>query len=248
MDTAIPDPKALLSQLRATMPIRLEPLTLGPQRTGLVIVDEVNGFATVGAGYLAPPVENAQVTQMVNETDRLARAFSKEGRPILAFLDTHVPGKPEPPYPPHCEAGTGEENLVPKLEWLEQDKHATLVRKDCINGFVGSIAPDGRNRVVDWVNQHKLEAVLVVGICTDICVMDFVLTFLSARNHDLMPSLKDILVYEGGCSTYDLPRQTAEKLGLPATAAHPQDVTHYMGLYFMASRGAGLVDKVMVTA
>ncbi len=248
MDTPIPDTKALLGQLRATMPIRLEPLTLGPQRTGLVIVDEVNGFATVGAGYLAPPVENAQVTQMVNETDRLARAFSKEGRPILAFLDTHVPGKPEPPYPPHCEAGTGEENLVPKLEWLAQDQHATLVRKDCINGFVGSITPDGRNRAVDWVNRHRLEAVLVVGICTDICVMDFVLTFLSARNHDLMPSLKDILVYEGGCSTYDLPRPTAEKLGLPATAAHPQDVTHYMGLYFMASRGARLVDKVAVGA
>ncbi|MGH6960335.1 MAG: isochorismatase family protein [Dongiaceae bacterium] len=248
MDTPIPDTKGLVDQLRATMPIRLEPLTLGAQKTGLVIVDEVNGFATVGAGYLAPPVENAQVTQMVSETDRLARAFSKEARPILAFLDTHVPGKPEPPYPPHCEAGTGEENLVPKLEWLAQDEHATLVRKDCINGFVGSIAPDGRNRAVDWVNRHQLEAVLVVGICTDICVMDFVLTFLSARNHDLMSSLKDILVYEGGCSTYDLPRPTAEKLGLPPTAAHPQDVTHYMGLYLMASRGARLVDKVTVGA
>jgi nicotinamidase-related amidase len=249
MDTPIADTKGLVNQLRATMPIRLEPLTVGgAQKTGLVIVDEVNGFATVGAGYLAPPAPNAQVTQMVEETDRLARAFSEQKRPILAFLDTHVPGKPEPPYPPHCEAGTGEENLVPRLEWLERDQHTTLVRKDCINGFVGSITPDGRNRVVDWVNQHKLEAVLVVGICTDICVMDFVLTFLSARNHDLMPSLKDILVYEGGCSTYDLPRATAETLGLPPTAAHPQDVTHYMGLYFMASRGARLVDKVAVTA
>jgi len=74
--------------------------------------------------------------------------------------------------------------------------------------------------------------------------MDFVLTMLSARNHDLMPSLKDILVYEGGCSTYDLPRETAEKLGLGSTAAHPQEATHYMGLYFMASRGARLVDRV----
>jgi nicotinamidase-related amidase len=248
MDTPIADTKGLVNQLRVTMPIRMEPLTVGGQKTGLVIVDEVNGFATVGAGYLAPPAPNAQVKQMVEETDRLARDFSKGARPILAFLDTHVPGKPEPPYPPHCEAGTGEENLVPKLEWLEGDKHATLVRKDCINGFVGSIAPDGRNRVVDWVNQHKLEAVLVVGICTDICVMDFVLTFLSARNHEMMPSLRDILVYEGGCSTYDLPRATAEKLGLPLTAAHPQDVTHYMGLYFMASRGARLVDKVTVGA
>ena len=248
MDTPIPDSTGLVGQLRAAMPIRLEALTLGQQKTGLVIVDEVNGFATVGAGYLAPPAPNAQVTQMVDETDRLARAFSGSGRPILAFLDTHVPGKPEPPYPPHCEAGTGEENLVPQLLWLEQDRHTTLVRKDCINGFVGSITKDGRNRVVDWVNEHRLEAVLVVGICTDICVMDFVLTFLSARNHDLMPSLRDILVYEGGCATYDLPRPVAEKLGLGAQAAHPQDVAHYMGLYFMASRGARLVDKVAVPA
>jgi nicotinamidase-related amidase len=248
MDTPIPDSKTLVRQLRAAMPIKLEALAVGKQKTGLVVVDEVNGFATVGAGYLAPPAPNAQVTRMVEETDRLARAFSQGGRPILAFLDTHEPGKPEPPYPPHCEKGTGEENLVPQLAWLEHDKHTTLVRKDCINGFVGSITADGRNRVVDWVNEHKPEAVLVVGICTDICVMDFVLTFLSARNHDLMPSLKDILVYEGGCATYDLPRPVAEKLGLGAQAAHPQDVAHYMGLYFMASRGARLVETVTVEA
>lgn len=244
METAAASP--LVRQLREAMPIALEPLAIGKPRTGLVIVDEVNGFATVGAGYLAPPVENPQVTQMVAETDRLARAFSAGGRPILAFLDTHVPGKAEPPYPPHCEAGTGQENLVPQLAWLENDKHATLVRKDCINGFVGSITPDGRNRVVDWTNANRLEEILVVGICTDICVMDFVLTLLSARNHDMMPSLKEIRVYEAGCSTYDLPRAVAEKLGLPATAGHPQDVAHYMGLYFMASRGAKLVDRVTV--
>jgi nicotinamidase-related amidase len=230
------------------MPIRLDQIRLGAARIGLVIVDEVNGFATVGAGYLAPPVENPQVTRMIAETDRLARAFSQRNWPVFAFLDTHVPGKAEPPYPPHCEAGTGEENLVPELAWLESDPNATLVRKDCINGFVGAIAPDGGNRIVDWVNRHGLGQVLVVGICTDICVMDFVLTFLSARNHDLMPTLKDILVYEAACATYHLPRVTAEGLGLGAHAAHPQDVAHYMGLYFMASRGARLVDKIEIAA
>src|SRR5262252_8089141 len=126
MDTAIPDTKALVNQLRATMPVRMEPLAVGAQKTGLVIVDEVNGFATVGAGYLAPPEDNPQVRRMVAETDRLARSFSQRKWPILAFLDTHVPGKPEPPYPPHCEAGTGEENLVPELAWLEGDANATL--------------------------------------------------------------------------------------------------------------------------
>ena len=238
----------LVRQLREAMPLAIGPAEIGARKAGLIIVDEVNGFATVGAGYLAPPVPNAQVSRMVEETDRLAKAFTQSKRPILAFLDTHVPGKAEPPYPPHCEAGTGEENLVPELLWLEQDPNTTLVRKDCINGFVGSITADGRNRVVDWTNQHKLEELLVVGICTDICVMDFVLTMLSARNHGLMPSLKDILVYDAGCSTYDLPRAVAEKLNLPSSAAHPQDVAHYMGLYFMHSRGAKLVDQVSLAA
>ncbi len=246
----MPDvPSATLTdQIRAAMPVAMERLSLGEGGSGLVIVDEVNGFATVGAGNLAPPAPNPQVSQMVAETDRIARAFAGQGWPILAFLDTHEPGKPEPPYPPHCERGTGEENLVPELEWLEAEPNATLVRKDCINGFVGAFAEDGSNRVTDWVNRHRLSRVLVVGICTDVCVMDFVLTLLSARNHDMMPGLEDILVYEAGCATYDLPKAVAEELGLGPTAAHPQDVTHYMGLYFMASRGARLVNEVTVAA
>jgi hypothetical protein len=51
MDTPIADTKGLVNQLRTTMPIRMEPLTVGGQKTGLVIVDEVNGFAT---GRAAP--------------------------------------------------------------------------------------------------------------------------------------------------------------------------------------------------
>ncbi|MEK7246094.1 MAG: isochorismatase, partial [Pseudomonadota bacterium] len=78
----------------------------------------------------------------------------------------------------------------------------------------------------------------------DICVMDFVLTMLSARNHGLAPPLRDIVVYEPACATYDLPRATALALGLPATAAHPQAEAHHMGLYFMASRGARVADRL----
>jgi nicotinamidase-related amidase len=242
------DADSLTGQLRRAMPIRLERLALGAERTGLVIVDEIHGFATVGAGPLAPPAEEPTIRRMVAETDRLARDFSQRHWPILAFLDTHEPGKPEPPYPAHCEAGSGHEHLVPELAWLEHDPHTALVRKDCINGFIGAIQPDGHNRLVHWVNHNRLQALLVVGICTDICVMDFVLTLLSARNHDMMPGLADILVYEPGCATYNLPRETAEQIGLGPAAAHPREATHYMGLYFMASRGARLVDAVTVAA
>jgi nicotinamidase-related amidase len=240
----------LIRQLGEALPIATQPYAVDAQATGLVIIDEVNGFCTVGAGNLAPPAPDAQVAGMVERTDRLARAFAAQRWPILAFLDTHEPGKPEPPYPPHCEKGTGEENFVPALAWLEDDTHATLIRKDCINGFVGAIEATfkghgtSHNKVVDWVNLHRLQAVVTVGICTDICVMDFVLTMLSARNHGLMPTLKDIVVLEPACATYDLPLEAAMEQGLPATAAHPKAETHHMGLYFMASRGAVLASEI----
>ncbi len=237
----------LTARLREELPVAAESLELREAGTGLVLVDLVDGFATVGAGNLAPRDENAQVSAMVDESDRLARGFCARRWPVLAFLDTHEPGKPEPPYPPHCEKGTGEEELVPALKWMEVDDHVTLMPKDCINGFVGAMGPDGANVVVDWVEAHGLKHLLVVGICTDVCVMDFVLTLLSARNHGLMPTLKDIVVYEPGCATYDMSRPAAACLGLPETAAHPQALTHHLGLYFMASRGAviagGLADR-----
>lgn len=243
---------ALLDSLQAVMPIKLTSYAPFERPTGLVIVDEVNGFCTVGGGNLAPPAPDDQVAKMVTETDRLAKRFAEAKAPILAFLDTHEPGKPEPPYPPHCERGTGEENLVPDLAWLEECSAATLMRKDCINGFVGGIEASyvggchgqSHNKVVDWINSHRLSAILTVGICTDICVMDFVLTLLSARNHGLMPTLRDIVVFEPATATFDLPLAATKDVGLPATAAHPKAETHHMGLYFMASRGAILASEL----
>jgi nicotinamidase-related amidase len=227
----------------ADLPLSLKTFKAAGSRTGLVIVDEVNGFASVGAGPLAPAGPDPRIDQMISETDRLARAFEKRGQPMLVFMDNHVPGKPEPPYPPHCETGSGEENLVPALNWLMESPMATLMPKDCIDGFVGAFDPvSGRNKVVDWVNEHRLSTALVVGICTDVCVMDFVLSLLSARNHGLMPTLADVVVYEPGCATYDLPRSTVDAIGLPVTATHPREITHHMGLYFMASRGAVLAS------
>ncbi|MSO92976.1 MAG: isochorismatase family protein [Rhodospirillales bacterium] len=244
MDAPSPRDPALKA-VAEHLPVALAPFDARAVPAGLIIVDEVNGFATVGAGPLAPPAPNAQVDRMVAETVRLARDFAGRDRPIAAFLDSHEPGKPEPPYPPHCERGTGQDELVPALAWIETCPQATLIRKDCINGFVGAIVPaSGKNEIVAWVNDNRLAAVVVVGICTDICVMDFVLTMLSARNHGLMPTLKDVVVYEPGCATYDLPKATARGLGLPETASHPQAVTHHLGLYFMASRGAVLASEI----
>jgi nicotinamidase-related amidase len=239
------DDQLALAAAEARLPVAFQPYDITAQATGLVIVDEVNGFATVGAGNLAPQSYNAQVHTMVAETDRLARRFLGQASPVLAFLDSHQPGKPEPPYSPHCEAGTGEDELVPALQWLPDRDGVTLIRKDCINGFVGAIDVEtGRNAVAEWIEGNRLEAIVVVGICTDICVMDFVLTALSARNHALLGGLRDIVVYAPACATYSLDLETARSLDLPDDAAHPQALTHHLGLYFMASRGALLTKEL----
>jgi nicotinamidase-related amidase len=242
---------SLLDTMRAGLPVDLVDYRVPEGETGLVLVDIVNGFCTVGAGNLAPKTPDKQISAMVREAERLTRRFVERHWPVLAFLDTHEPDKPEPPYPPHCIRGTGEENLVPELAWLADEPDAKLIRTGCINGFVAAIEPihDGRhgashNRVTDWVNGHRLRTIVVAGICTDICVLDFVVTMLSARNVDLMPTLKDVVVLEPATATYDLPGELVAELGLPATAAHPQAAAHHMGLYVMAARGAVLAREL----
>jgi nicotinamidase-related amidase len=243
--------EALLEMLQQEMPVATIPYA-PPSGVGLVIVDAVNGFCTVGAGNLAPRAPNAQVARMVEVTTALARRFRERRLPVLAFLDTHEPDKPEPPYPPHCVRGTGEEDFVPELAWLADDPDVTLIRKDCLNPFVGAMEPTfvkgshgaTRNRLTEWIVAHRLTAVVVTGICTDICVLDLASTLLAARNHGLVPTLKDVVVLEPATATYDLPLDATRKLGLPPTAAHPQAPAHHVGLYVLASRGAVLASAV----
>ncbi|KAL8211261.1 hypothetical protein R6Q57_005698 [Mikania cordata] len=213
---------------------------------GLVIVDVVNGFCTVGAGHLAPKVPDKQISRMVDESAQLARMFCEKKWPVFAFLDSHHPDVPEPPYPPHCIAGTDEANLVPALQWMENEPTVTLRRKDCIDGFLGSFEKDGSNAFIDWVKKHQIETILVVGICTDVCVLDFVCSTLSARNRGHVTPLRDVIVYSGACATFDLPIHVA--INIPGALAHPQELMHHVGLYMAKSRGAKVVSQVSFAA
>ncbi|KAK6135475.1 hypothetical protein DH2020_030777 [Rehmannia glutinosa] len=219
-------------------------------KAGLVLVDIINGFCTVGAGSLAPREPNRQISEMIEESEKVARVFCDKKWPVLAFLDSHQPGKLEHPYPPHCITGTDESNLVPALSWIVKKSRILTIRQRLENdGLVGSIQEDGSNVFVDWVKNNKIQVVsiclsillwyqknislslygilvyelLVVGICTDICVLDFVCSTLSAKNRGLLGALEDVVVYSRGCATFDFPvsmaRNTKDLL------AHPQGFT-----------------------
>ncbi|KAL1327473.1 hypothetical protein HN51_037524 [Arachis hypogaea] len=230
--------------LREELPVEQQPLHLSSDiKTGLVLVDLVNGFCTVGSGNLAPRQPDKQISGMVDASVRLSKVFAQKNWPILAFLDNHHPDIPEPPYPPHCIAGTHEANLIPELLWLENEPNATLRRKDCIDGFVGSIEKDGSNVFVDWVKNNQIKQVLVVGICTDICVMDFVSSALAARNRGLLPPLENVIVYSKACATYDIPLHVAKTN--KDVISHPQELMHHIGLYISRGRGAKIASEVL---
>ncbi|KAF8079638.1 hypothetical protein N665_1012s0012 [Sinapis alba] len=235
--------ETIIDHVKKAIPVDEESLLLKPDSTvGLVIVDVVNGFCTVGSGNMAPTKPNEQISKMVEESAKLAREFCARKWPVFAFLDSHLPDVPEIPYPPHCIIGTQECELVPDLQWLESESCVTLMRKDCINGFVGSMEKDGSNVFVDWVKEKQIKVIAVVGICTDICVFDFVATVLSARNHSVLPPLEDVIVYSRGCATYDLPLHVAKDI--KGAQAHPQELMHHVGLYMAKGRGAKVVSEV----
>ncbi|CAK9178131.1 unnamed protein product [Ilex paraguariensis] len=215
-------------------------------KTGLVLVDIINGFCTVGSGSLAPREPNRQISQMIDESERLARMFCDKKWPVLAFLDSHRPDQHEHPYPPHCLIGSDESNLVPALQWLEKEPNVTVRRKDCYDGYLGSIQEDGSNLFVDWVKTNKIQVLLVVGICTDICVLDFVCSTLSAKNRGFLGPLEDVVVYSRGCATFDFPVSVARDT--KDAIAHPQELMHHMGLYMAKGRGAKIAKQVSLGA
>lgn len=58
--------------------------------------------------------------------------------------------------------------------------------------------------MLDWINNNKFEVFVVVGICIDICVMDFVVIILLVCNYSLVFILKDVVVYDKGCVIFDM--------------------------------------------
>jgi nicotinamidase-related amidase len=233
-----------MSDLFGRLPLNTQHLALGEGNVGLVVVDAGVGFTR--EGNLADPTHMIPMVRRIGETWRALHAAIGERLHTLCFLDTHEPDIPEPPYPPHGIKGTGEEEMDPELTWLLDEARVHVIRKDCINGFVGAIdRQTGQNAFCDWVITHDIRTVLITGDCTDICVSDLVVTTLSARNHGLLTALdphtdraayvdaitgQRIVVLADACETFDAP------------GVHDREAAHHVGLWLMASRGAIIAD------
>ncbi|GMP36283.1 hypothetical protein CsSME_00008461 [Camellia sinensis var. sinensis] len=115
---------------------------------------------------LAPTEPNNQINETIDESARQTKVFCNKKWPVLAFLDSHHPGKLEHPYP-YCIIGTDESNLVPTLKWLEKETNVMIRRKDCYDGYLGSTEEDGSNVFVDWVKNNQIKAVSIYLLLVD---------------------------------------------------------------------------------
>lgn len=201
-----------------------ENYSIKDKKACLITVDVINGFCKPGCGNLAPLEKDLVIEEMIKNIDQLSIGFSKRQLPIISLIDCHEAGVLEPPYPLHCEEGTDEPKLVDELMWLNDYLEHNSIYKNCINGYISNY-----QLVKHLIRLGKIDTLIVVGICTDICVMQFVQAVLSARNSGEL-KIEDVVVVTPACATYDLPD------------VHPRDLTHHMGLYLMQQSGAILTD------
>ena len=162
----------------------------------LVVIDMVNGFVNFGAladkniGKVTPTIIN-----MMNDA-------KKNGFEILAFKDCHNKDDEEfKVFPPHCLKGTEESELVPELK-AKENMFDYIIGKNTTNGFI-------TNQFKELLSKNKFDNVFVCGCCTDICVINFVESYINhinAKNLDTK-----IYVIENACYTFDGPTHNAAK-------------------------------------
>lgn len=71
-----------------------------------------------------------------------------------------------------------------------------------------------------------LVKIVVVGICTDICVLDFVCSTMSAKNRGFLRPLEEVVVYSAACATFDIPLHVARNT--KGALAHPQVINVFI--------------------
>lgn len=185
------------------------------RETALVIVDMVNGFLT--EGVLSSP-RSAAVLPAVEQLLR----FAKENTlPAVAFADCHEENCIEfASFPPHCIRGTSEAEIAPSLEAVGGYER---IEKNSTNGF---LTPGFQA----FLNAHpETERIIVCGVCTDICVMQFALTLKTFCNQ--ADRRMEVLLPVNTVATYDAP-------------GHNGDLMQSMALQMMAQAGIRLVAEV----
>jgi nicotinamidase-related amidase len=202
----------------------------GPAHVALICVDLLVGFCSEGP--LASPPVGAIVPRIV---ELFTRARAEGVRDFVLTQDSHPADSPEfREFGPHCITGTREAEAVPELRALPFARELTIIRKRSLSSAESTELPS-------WLAARPgLRRVVVVGDCTDLCIyqaaMHLRLRANTAGNLDF-----EVVVPADCVDTYDVPVQTAARLGI---MPHDGELLHRLFLYHLALNGVQVVRSL----
>jgi nicotinamidase-related amidase len=195
----------------------LEVADLSKEDTAVIVVDMINGFAKKGALY------SGRIEGIIPYLTKVLSLF--KGYHKIFFADQHTEDSVEfLSYPAHCLRGTEESEIIEELMPFVQD-NGIVIPKNSTNGFVS-------NGFSIWLEKYShAKNFVILGDCTDICVLQFALTIKAYFNERNIPS--KVVVPVPGVETFHLDATN-----------HHADLMNVFALYNMKLNGIELVSDI----
>ena len=151
--------------------VKIEVLECNPHEVVVHGVDPLKGFFDFG--MLADPRMHRITVNMVGLNEELVEKKKCEG---FITADNHERGDPElEKLPEHCMNGSAEAQIIDALEKFG----LYAMKKRTTNSFIGT-------KLLSYLAQQQPRAVVVYGVCSNICVLQAVVTYsFIAREYDL---------------------------------------------------------------
>lgn len=155
----------------------------------VIVVDMLKGFDNIGN------LANPRVAKIILNIKRLLKKKTREGWKVIFLCDWHeLNDKEFKMFPSHCIKDTEEAEIIDELQ--EFTKKAEIIKKPGFSGFFKT----NLGEVLERENPGK---VIVVGVCTDICVLN-VVAELRFRDYRVIIPVHCV-------ETYDAPNHPARK-------------------------------------
>lgn len=206
--------KRMASSIDESPILALESLPV--HETAIIIVDMINGFAKEGA------LSSPRVEALIHPLEKLLKTSA--GMKKVFLCDRHPEGTAEfDSYLPHAIEGTSEALIVEELYALS-DEHSSVIFKNSTNGMMSKA-------MQHYVSAHEnqIKNWIIVGDCTDICILQFALSLKTYFNE--MNMKRDVIVPVNLVDTYEL-----------ALTNHYAELLNTFALFNLQQNGIKLVQ------
>lgn len=137
--------------------------------TAIIIIDMVNGFTKEGA------LKSERIKALIPGIESLMKKGREMGMKMVAFADCHTEDSLElKSYPSHCLERSTESDVVDEINKIGG---YDLIHKNSTNGFM-------EDRFIVFLNRNrKIKNFIIVGDCSDICILQFTLSLKAYFNN-----------------------------------------------------------------